>query len=161
MPRPRLRRAIKRVRSRELLPTLRPVRQAAPQDYRGAWPHLSIWQGDADDTVAPEKAEVYAVEQIYALRRHRLELNPYWGFTLNDQFVSHPGPGMDLKYYVTNVLAIGLNGNWYGARLWKALPEPKLGAGRYLFPVGKYWLNVLHCPPRPERSKVLFNGIML
>ena len=58
--------------------------------------------------------EVYAVEQIYALRRHRLELNPYWGFTLNDQFVSHPGPGMDLKYYVTNVLAVGLNGNWYG-----------------------------------------------
>jgi len=33
------------------------VRQAAPQDYRGAWPHLSIWQGDADDTVAPENAE--------------------------------------------------------------------------------------------------------
>jgi outer membrane beta-barrel protein len=61
----------------------------------------------------PVKAEVYAVEQIYALRRHRLELNPYWGFTLNDQFVSHPGPGIDLKYYVTNVLAIGLNGNLY------------------------------------------------
>ena len=62
----------------------------------------------------PQELEVYAVEQIYALRRHRLELNPYWGFTLNDQFVSHPGPGLDLKYYVTNVLAIGLNGNWYG-----------------------------------------------
>jgi outer membrane beta-barrel protein len=61
----------------------------------------------------PVKAEVYAVEQIYALRRHRLELNPYWGFTLNDQFVSHDGPGVDLKYYVTNVLAVGVNGNLY------------------------------------------------
>ena len=61
----------------------------------------------------PVKAEVYAVEQIYALRRYRLELNPYWGFTLNDQFVSHDGPGLDLKFYVTNVLAIGLNGNLY------------------------------------------------
>ncbi len=40
-------------------------------------------------------------------------MNPYWGFTLNDQFVSHDGPGVDLKYYVTNVLAIGLNGNLY------------------------------------------------
>jgi outer membrane beta-barrel protein len=59
------------------------------------------------------KAEVYAVEQIYALRRHRFELNPYFGFTLNDQFVSHDGPGLDLKFYVTNVLAVGLNGNWY------------------------------------------------
>jgi outer membrane beta-barrel protein len=61
----------------------------------------------------PVKAEVYAVEQIYALRRQRLELNPYWGFTLNDQFVSHPGPGADIKFYVTNVLAIGVNGNLY------------------------------------------------
>ncbi len=59
-------------------------------------------------------AEVYAVQQIYALRYHRLEIKPYWGFTLNDQFVSHPGPGLDINFYITNVLAIGLNGNFYG-----------------------------------------------
>jgi outer membrane beta-barrel protein len=59
-------------------------------------------------------AEVYAVQQIYALRYHRLELKPYWGFSLNDQFVSHPGPGLDINFYITNVLAIGLNGNFYG-----------------------------------------------
>jgi len=58
-------------------------------------------------------AEVYAVQQIYALRYHRLEIKPYWGFTLNDQFVSHPGPGLDINFYITNVLAIGLNGNLY------------------------------------------------
>ena len=59
-------------------------------------------------------AEVYAVQQIYALRYHRLEIKPYWGISLNDQFVSHPGPGMDINFYITNVLAIGLNGNFYG-----------------------------------------------
>jgi outer membrane beta-barrel protein len=59
-------------------------------------------------------AEIYAVEQIYALRYHRLELQPYWSFTLNDQFVSHNGPGVAVNFYITNVLAIGLNGNWYG-----------------------------------------------
>jgi outer membrane beta-barrel protein len=62
----------------------------------------------------PVKAEVYAVEQIYALRRHRLEINPFWAFTLNDQFVSHPGAGLGLNFYITNVLAIGLSGVWYG-----------------------------------------------
>ena len=62
----------------------------------------------------PVTAEVYAVEQIYALRRHRLEINPFWGFTLNDQFVSHPGPGLGLNFYITNVLAIGVSGSWYG-----------------------------------------------
>lgn len=58
-------------------------------------------------------AEVYAVQQIYALRNHRFEIQPYWSFTLNDQFVSHPGPGLGLNYYITNVLAVGINGNWY------------------------------------------------
>jgi outer membrane beta-barrel protein len=59
-------------------------------------------------------AEVYAVQQIYALRYHRLELKPYFGITLNDQFVGHDGPGLDINFYITNVLAIGLNGNFYG-----------------------------------------------
>ena len=58
-------------------------------------------------------AEIYAVQQIYALRARRFEFNPYFGFTLNDQFVSHPGPGLAINYYLTNVLAIGLNGNLY------------------------------------------------
>ena len=71
----------------------------------------------ADMATAAKKdvnAEVYAVQQIYALRYHRLELAPYWGLSLNDQFVSHPGPGLDINFYITNVLAIGLNGNFYG-----------------------------------------------
>jgi len=71
-------------------------------------------QGDikklAERTV---KAEVYAVQQIYALRRGRFEINPYWSFSLNDQFVSHPGPGLAVNYYLTNVLAIGINGTYY------------------------------------------------
>lgn len=57
--------------------------------------------------------EVYAVQQVFFLRRGRFELNPYWSFSLNDQFVSHPGPGLAVNYYLTNVLAIGLNGTFY------------------------------------------------
>ena len=59
------------------------------------------------------RADVYAVQQIYALRRGRVELMPYWSFSLNDQFVSHPGPGLGINYYVTNVLAIGINGTFH------------------------------------------------
>lgn len=58
-------------------------------------------------------AEVYAVQQIYALRRNRLELNPYFGATLNDQFVSHPAVGLAANFYISNVLAVGVNGNFY------------------------------------------------
>jgi outer membrane beta-barrel protein len=57
--------------------------------------------------------QMYAVQQIYALRARRFEINPYWGVTMNDQFVSHPGPGLALNFYITNVLAVGINGNLY------------------------------------------------
>jgi len=60
------------------------------------------------------RAEVYAVQQQYVIKAHRLEIMPYFAFTLNDQFVSHDAPGLALNYYITQVLAVGLNGNWYG-----------------------------------------------
>lgn len=65
------------------------------------------------EAARPLRENIYAVQQIFALRVRRFELNPYWGFTFNDQFVSHPGPGLALNYYITNVLAIGVNGNYY------------------------------------------------
>ncbi len=57
--------------------------------------------------------QMYAVQQIYVKRKYRVELNPYFAFTLNDQFVSHPGPGIALNVYLTNSFAIGGNFNWY------------------------------------------------
>ncbi|MCU0685046.1 MAG: outer membrane beta-barrel domain-containing protein [Polyangiaceae bacterium] len=69
---------------------------------------------DLDRAAAREvPAPMYAVQQIYALRARRLEINPYWSFTLNDQFVSHNGPGLSLNYYLTNVFAVGANFNLY------------------------------------------------
>ncbi|MBV9950058.1 MAG: outer membrane beta-barrel domain-containing protein [Myxococcales bacterium] len=38
---------------------------------------------------------------------------PYFAFTLNDQFVTHNAPGLAINYYITQVLAVGVNGNWY------------------------------------------------
>lgn len=63
----------------------------------------------------PISAEMYAVQQIYALRRFRFEINPYFGLTMNDQFVAHNGPGLALNFYVNNVMAVGVNGNFYAA----------------------------------------------
>jgi len=60
------------------------------------------------------KAEMYAVQQIWALRARRVELNlPYAVLTMNDQFVAHPGIGGAINYYIINPLAIGVNGNYY------------------------------------------------
>jgi outer membrane beta-barrel protein len=61
----------------------------------------------------PIHAEIYAVQQQYVLKGGRVEIQPYFSITLNDQFVSHNAPGLSLNYYITQVLAVGLNGNWY------------------------------------------------
>ncbi len=59
------------------------------------------------------REQVFAVQQLFVLRRWRFELQPYWQVPLNDQFVGHSGPGLGLNFWITNVLALGVNGNYY------------------------------------------------
>jgi outer membrane beta-barrel protein len=65
------------------------------------------------EAARPIREPLYAVQQIFVLRRQRVEFQPFWGFTLNDQFVSHDAPGLGFNYWITNVLAVGLNGSFY------------------------------------------------
>jgi outer membrane beta-barrel protein len=68
----------------------------------------------AEEAKKDLKEQMYAVQQIYALRYHRFEIQPAWNaISMNDQFVSHPGPVLALNYYVTNVLAVGVSGGYY------------------------------------------------
>lgn len=67
--------------------------------------------GQAAEKETPE--EIYAVQQIYALRLRRFELTPQVGITLNDPFVSHPSLGFAANYWITNVLAVGASFQWY------------------------------------------------
>jgi outer membrane beta-barrel protein len=96
-------------------------------------------------------AEVYAVQQIYALRYHRIELMPYWSLTLNDQFVNHPGPGLGANFYVTNVLAVGVSGTFYqGLNSDSEFNFQNRRATRVAVPLNEYqWnanLNVSYVP---------------
>src|SRR6187431_1229105 len=69
---------------------------------------------DMDKEAArPLKEQIFAVQQAYALRVRRFELQAGWSNSMNDQFVGHPAPVLALNYYITNVLAIGVNGSYY------------------------------------------------
>ena len=59
------------------------------------------------------EAEMYAVQQIWALRARRFEVGVYGSLSMNDQFVAHPGPGVSLTYYIMNWLGVGANANIY------------------------------------------------
>jgi outer membrane beta-barrel protein len=97
--------------------------------------------------------QMYAVQQIYALRYHRFEIQPAWNFTLNDQFVSHPGPVLGLNFYVTNVLAIGLGGGYYFNNDSKFNSETRRAA-RVAVPLTEYqWQGALNFTYVPMYGK--------
>jgi len=63
----------------------------------------------------PLNQVIYAMQPLYALKKRRLQLLPYWSLTLNDQFVQHPGPGLSVSYYLAEVVAVGATINYYRA----------------------------------------------
>ncbi len=68
---------------------------------------------DTPTSTAEAREEIFAVQQVYALRINRVELIPSISQSLNDPFVSHTGIGLGLNYWWTNVLALGVNFIWY------------------------------------------------
>lgn len=72
-------------------------------------------EGPVEPTLQREEIaeEIYAVQQIYALRLKRLELAPSAAFTLNDPYLKRYGLGFAMNYWFTNVLSIGVNFIWY------------------------------------------------
>ncbi len=107
---------------------------------------------DLDKAAARDmNPEMYAVQQIYALRYHRVEINPYFALTMNDQFVSHNGPGLGINFYILNTLAIGVNGNFYqGLNSVSAFNLETSRAARVGEPINQYqWsasANVTYVP---------------
>jgi outer membrane beta-barrel protein len=67
----------------------------------------------AKEAAKPLGETIKAVQQRFIIKKHRFELQPFWGITLNDQFVGHPGPGLAANFYITEVMAVGINGQYY------------------------------------------------
>jgi outer membrane beta-barrel protein len=61
----------------------------------------------------PLNPKMYAMQQRYILHQRRFELNPYFGLTMNDQFVAHPAIGLSVAYYITNWMGVGISGHYY------------------------------------------------
>lgn len=66
-----------------------------------------------DEAKKPLDETILAVQQRFIIKKRRFEFQPFWGVTLNDQFVRHPAIGLALNYYITEVMAVGLNGQYY------------------------------------------------
>lgn len=99
--------------------------------------------GGADVVAArhPLRETIYAVQQIYALRNRRFELQPTVGFSLNDPFVSHTGVGVSANYWVSNVLAVGASFMWFGGLNGRSDVDFRVArSARLVVPINEYQL---------------------
>jgi outer membrane beta-barrel protein len=60
-----------------------------------------------------ERHPIWAIQQVYALRKGRFDFQPSFGVSMNDPFVQHQSFNLSLSYYITEVLSIGVSANWY------------------------------------------------
>lgn len=79
----------------------------------GAQLSLTVPGGEVTAQHHPLNEEIFAAQQIYALRHRRFEINPSVNFALNDPFVAHTGFGLTLNYWISNVLSVGLTGVFF------------------------------------------------
>ncbi len=95
--------------------------------------------------------ELFAMQQVFVVREGRFELSPFWTFSLNDQFVSHPSAGLAMNYYITQDLAIGIRGQSYvGLNIDSSFNFENRRATRVAVPLNEYlWgasANVTYVP---------------
>jgi outer membrane beta-barrel protein len=57
--------------------------------------------------------DIVVVPRKAFLKDGRVELNPFTGVSLNDALIRHYSFGGDLNYFLTDVLSIGLQGQYY------------------------------------------------
>jgi outer membrane beta-barrel protein len=83
---------------------------------------------------APRKSweDIVVVPRKAFLKKHRLELAPFGGITLNDPLIRHYSIGGDLNYYITDVLSVGLEGQYFIKELSER--ESLVGLQYYLVP---------------------------
>jgi len=70
-------------------------------------------QSAAAKVPGEERHPIWAVQQVYALRAGRVDVQPSFGVSMNDPFVQHQSVSLGAAYYITEVLAAGLSFNWY------------------------------------------------
>lgn len=75
-----------------------------------------IGKQDKDSEERQIKADqglITVVQRQRMLKKRRFELQPQVGITINDPYVRHTTLGLDLNYWITNRIAVGLTGTGF------------------------------------------------
>ena len=67
----------------------------------------------AEKQIKTDMGLISVVQRQRMLKKGRFELQPQFGITVNDPYVRHYTLGLDLNYWITNRMAIGLTGTGF------------------------------------------------
>jgi outer membrane beta-barrel protein len=76
--------------------------------------------------------DIVVVPRKAFLKKSRVEFAPFAGITLNDPLIRHYSFGLDLNYYITDVLSVGAEGQYFIKELSER--ESLVGLQYYLVP---------------------------
>jgi outer membrane beta-barrel protein len=82
-------------------------------DVAAALGETAAVEGAPAPEAGSETHPIWAVQQVYALRAGRVDIQPSFGFSMNDPYVQHQAISLAGAYYITEVLAAGISFNWY------------------------------------------------
>ena len=105
------------------------------EETGGAKPATGAEAKKASDTAGARRRsweDIVVVPRKAFLKKSRVELAPFAGITLNDPLIRHYSFGLDLNYYITDVLSIGAEGQYFIKELSER--ESLVGLQYYLVP---------------------------
>jgi outer membrane beta-barrel protein len=76
--------------------------------------------------------DIVVVPRKAFLKKSRVEIAPFTGITLNDPLIRHYSFGGDINYYITDVLSVGVEGQYFLKELSER--ESLVGPQYYLVP---------------------------
>jgi outer membrane beta-barrel protein len=74
--------------------------------------------------------DIVVIPRKPILKSHRVELFPYFGVTMNDNLIQHWTIGGEVNYFLTDILAIGVLGQYYFKNVLDAEFDTRYHFGR-------------------------------
>jgi outer membrane beta-barrel protein len=132
--------------------------QAAPAD-------AEVGKQDADSKEKQIQADtklIRVIQRQRMLKKGRFELQPQVGISINDPYVRHYTVGLDLNYWLTNRMAIGLTGTGLIGALTPRYDNIRLQTGLLLTANELLWQASVNYTYNPFYGKIaIFNRALL
>lgn len=127
--------------------------------------------GEAPGKLDPESEEsliknemglIVVVQRQRMLKKKRFEIAPQFGLTINDPYVRHYTLGLDLNYWLTNRMAIGLTGTGFIGDRTARYDNVRFQEGLLLTANKTLWQGSLNFTYNPFYGKIsIFNRALL